>query len=141
MAARKPQASAARAVVDAAGRADRKALATLARSGADLNASWRGYRPLHALIQEDPHAEGASAPAERLPALVWLLEHGADPNLPDERGWTALHQAASRGNERRMRALLAAGGDRARKDANGHTPLAIAVLARKARMVELFGLA
>ena len=38
-----------------------------------------------------------------------------------------------------IRALLAAGGDRTRKDANGHTPLAIAVLARKAKMVELLG--
>ncbi len=333
----KPRTSPARAVVEAAQRADRRALERLVQSGADLDASWRGYRALHALIQEDPHAEGASAPEERLPCLVWLLEHGADPelagawpparallvaafsgearyvealrehgarvdvfaraalgdlagvqrelakdpslatardggaltalqcaaasrlgrhdaklaknllaiatllldagadpnartkswshevdtayfacnannpallelllargadataalpsaawrktmelaeiclahgariddaraegralvnelvrwgqvtpalwllekgaspNLPDERGWTALHQAASRGNERMMKALLAAGGDRTRKDANGHTPLAIAVLARKAKMVELLG--
>lgn len=68
---------------------------------------------------------------------LWLMQKGASPNLPDERGWTALHQAASRGNERMLRAALAAGGDRAREDANGLTPLAVALLARKPRMMEL----
>lgn len=78
----KPRASPARAVVDAGRRADRRALAALLGKGADLNAVWRGYRALHALIQEDPHAEGARDPKQRLPCLVWLLEHGADPELP-----------------------------------------------------------
>jgi ankyrin repeat protein len=75
----KPRSSPARAVVGAAQRADREALAALHAQGADLNAIWRGYRALHALIQEDPHAQGTRAPKERLPCLAWLLEHGADP--------------------------------------------------------------
>lgn len=71
----------AKLVVDAARRADKKSLAALFAAGADPNAAWRGYRALHALIQEDPHASGASAPEQRLPCLAWLLEHGADPEL------------------------------------------------------------
>jgi ankyrin repeat protein len=55
------------------------------------------------------------------PAL-WLLARGASPNLPDARGWTAVHQAASRGNERLLRAILDAGGDASRRDAQGLTP-------------------
>ncbi len=114
------------------------------------SAAWRKTMELaeiclaHGARIDDARAEGRALVNELVrwgqvtPAL-WLLEKGASPNLPDERGWTALHQAASRGNERMMKALLAAGGDRTRKDANGHTPLAIAVLARKAKMVELLG--
>ena len=52
----------------------------LHRHGADLNASWHHYRPLHALIQEEPHAV-SEATTERLDCLDWLLNHGADPNL------------------------------------------------------------
>jgi ankyrin repeat protein len=71
------------------------------------------------------------------PAL-WLLDHGASPDLPDAQGWTAVHQAASRGNERMMEAVLAAGGDPARKDAQGLTPLAIAVEKKHIKLVSLF---
>jgi ankyrin repeat protein len=70
------------------------------------------------------------------PAL-WLLEKGANPNLPDERGWTAVHQAASRGNERMLRAILDAGGDRAKLDQQGLAPWKIAMQANKPRMMEL----
>jgi len=55
------------------------------------------------------------------PAL-WLLRQGASPNLADQRGWTAVHQAASRGNERMLRALLEAGGDLTRRDHEGCLP-------------------
>lgn len=41
----------------------------------------------------------------------WLLDQGADPNLPGPGGWTAVHHAASRGNERLWKMVLAAGGD------------------------------
>lgn len=53
----------------------------LVKEGADVNGSYRNYRPLHALIQEDPHAEGSAPPAARLACLKWLLAHGADPEL------------------------------------------------------------
>jgi ankyrin repeat protein len=70
-----------RAVVIAAGRAFTKALALLRKNGADLNGSWRGYRALHALLQEDPHAAAGKPTPERLACLDWLLDHGADPEL------------------------------------------------------------
>jgi len=68
-----------RAVVEAGRLAFQKALELLHRNGADLNGFWRGYRALHALLQEDPHAAAGKPTAERLACLDWLLEHGADP--------------------------------------------------------------
>ena len=58
-----------RAVVEAARPAFRKALELLHRNGADLNAMWRGYRPLHSLLQEDPHAAAGKPSKERLACL------------------------------------------------------------------------
>jgi ankyrin repeat protein len=62
----------------------------------------------------------------QLRQAMWLLEHGADPNIPDKRGWTAVHQAASRGNARIYRALLDRGGDPDRKDAAGMSVIDVA---------------
>jgi hypothetical protein len=67
--------------VDAARVANRAALRLLLRRGADLNAAWRGYRPLHSLIQERLHDESSGPSKERLACLDWLLERGADPEL------------------------------------------------------------
>ena len=61
-----------------------------------------------------------------LTQVFWLLDHGANPNLPDERGWTAVHQAASRGNDRMWQAVLRAGGDVTKRDQRDDTPLDIA---------------
>jgi ankyrin repeat protein len=58
----------------------------------------------------------------QIPQTMWLLAHGASPNVPDDRGWTAVHQAASRGNARMLRAVLEAGGDATRLDHEGRTP-------------------
>ncbi|MGO9259488.1 MAG: ankyrin repeat domain-containing protein [Bryobacteraceae bacterium] len=63
----------------------------------------------------------------QIPQTLWLLARGASPNIADERGWTAVHQAASRGNLRLLEAVLDAGGDRGRRDRTGDTPLDIAV--------------
>jgi ankyrin repeat protein len=68
---------------------------------------------------------------------LWLLGHDASPNLADERGWTAVHQAVSRGNERMLAAILAAGGDRARKDREGKTPLDVARALRRTKIFDL----
>lgn len=96
--------------------------------GAEVNRAWDGDRPLLSnLIRW-----GQFAPA------LWLLEHGADPNRPDAQGWTAVHQAASRGNERILRALLGAGGDPQRKDKQGRTPLDITRGARRPKLTIYF---
>jgi len=52
----------------------------------------------------------------QLRQALWLLARKTRPNIPDQRGWTAVHQAASRGNQRMMRAVLDAGGDLTRRD-------------------------
>lgn len=58
----------------------------------------------------------------QIPGMTWMLERAASPNVPDERGWTAVHQAASRGNLRMLRAVLDAGGDPKKRDRDGRTP-------------------
>ena len=68
------------AIVAAAQLAWKPGLALLHEHGADFNATFKNYRPLHALIQEEPHAE-ATATAARVACLKWLIKHGADPEL------------------------------------------------------------
>jgi ankyrin repeat protein len=70
----------ARAVVEAGRLGWKQGLARLKKHGADLNASYRNYRAIHALIQEKPHAGGSSTP-KRVRCLEWLLANGADPEL------------------------------------------------------------
>src|SRR5262249_35447861 len=83
------------AVVCEAGRiGSRKALELLLKAGADLNASYRGYRPMISLIQERPHGDRSLATAERTECLRWMLLKGADPEKLG--GWPS------------MRAILAA---------------------------------
>jgi ankyrin repeat protein len=74
----------------------------------------------------------------QMKAVLWLLDHGASPNREDAQGWTAVHQAASRGNERMMEAVLRAGGDPTRKDAQARTPLDVAVEKKRVKLVSLF---
>lgn len=69
----------AQLVLAAAGSLNLSALRVLVRRGADINASWRGYRALHAVIQAEPHEQSYEPTRERLACLDWLLEHGADP--------------------------------------------------------------
>jgi ankyrin repeat protein len=68
-------------------------------------------------------------------AALWLLPRQHNLTVADERGWTALHQAASRGNLRMVEALITAGADPHRRDAKGATPLDIALAARKTKIV------
>jgi len=68
-----------RAVVEAGRLAFQPALAALKSAGADLNAAWRNYRPVHSLLQEDPHIRAGKPDPERVACLEWLLANGADP--------------------------------------------------------------
>ncbi len=65
----------------AAGLAWQPGLAALVKAGGDVNGTYRNYRPLHALIQEDPHKTSTTT-SVRVACLEWLLAHGADPELP-----------------------------------------------------------
>lgn len=63
--------------------------------GADVNAARDGDKPLlNNLIRW-----GQFTPAK------WLLTRGARVDLTDDRGWTAVDQAISRGNEGMLKAL------------------------------------
>ena len=86
--------------------------------GAQINMAEAEHRPLlNGLIRW-----GQFGPAR------WLLAHGADPNRAQgmdgstSAGWTALHQAASRGNAKMVEDLMTAGADMTCKDAAGRTP-------------------
>lgn len=118
-------ADATRALTDALwnGGDEHAALAAIALAhGAEVNkAEARGRPLLNDLIRW-----GQLTPAR------WLLAHGADPNRAQgmdgspTAGWTALHQAASRGNLKMVEDLIAAGADRGRTDAAGATPADVA---------------
>src|SRR5439155_21886168 len=71
----------------------------------------------------------------QIPQTMWLLERGASPNIADARGWTAVHQAASRGNARMLQAVLDAGGDPRRHDNEGNPPRALARAEKIAAML------
>jgi ankyrin repeat protein len=51
-----------------------------------------------------------------------VLAKGASPNIAGEGGWTAVHQAVSRGNLKILQDLMRAGGDATVKDGKGWTP-------------------
>ncbi|KAF8268319.1 hypothetical protein EI94DRAFT_1186065 [Lactarius quietus] len=55
-----------------------------------------------------------------------LLEHGADPNIPDRDHSTALHQASSKGSLEIARLLLSYGAKVDEKNGEGRTPLHVA---------------
>jgi ankyrin repeat protein len=89
-----------------------------------------GETPLHAALTK------ANRPVYDHVVAV-LLSNGADPNTAAlagaatgafmrdvrTRGETPLHRAGAFGTERTIEMLLAAGGDREARDANGDTPL------------------
>jgi ankyrin repeat protein len=126
----------------AAGRKDRVMFDLLLESGADAtdafsHAVWGGaYELAASALEHGAEIDCATANGKpllndvirwgQIPRTTWLLEQGASPNVPDERGWTAVHQAASRGNVRMLRAVLDAGGNAQRQDKDGNLPRDVA---------------
>ncbi len=121
-------ADATRALPSAAWNHDAGAIDVALRFGADVDRAVQGDRPL----LNDLVRWGQFGPA------LALLARGASPNVADGHGWTAVHQAASRGNVRALRALLAAGGDARARDADGKTPLDVARAKGNARVIAEF---
>lgn len=70
--------------------------------------------------------------------LTWLLEHGADANASDARGFTALHRAAELGKLSAVEILVQAGASPS-AEAMGHTPLSLAQGRGHAEIVEALG--
>ncbi|KAF2651686.1 ankyrin, partial [Lophiostoma macrostomum CBS 122681] len=52
-----------------------------------------------------------------------LLEAGADPNVFEHDGWSALHWAARNGHLDVLKLLLSYGARTEVRDSRGHTPL------------------
>ena len=67
--------------------------------------------------------------------LVYLLTHGADPDLRDDKGDSPLLLAAMLGQETMVRPLLAARANPNLGNASGETPLILAVQRRDTQMV------
>jgi ankyrin repeat protein len=64
------------------------------------------------------------------------LSKGGSVDQPDDRGWTSMHQAVSRGNLKILEDLLAAGGDAKRADHDGRTPRGMAKKSGRADLLQ-----
>lgn len=60
-------------------------------------------------------------------AVCWLLEHGADPNIADDDGWTSLHYLASENLPVYLPLLLTAKVDILALSSAGETPCDVAL--------------
>lgn len=91
----------------------------LLEAGADVDAEAAPGTGLHPL-----HSAAAVGHAE---IVGLLLDHGAEPDAVQVRGFTALHAAAANGDDASVSRLLRAGADPARVSADGRTPSAMAL--------------
>ena len=96
-------------------------------AGASAMTGW--WEPSHQPAPEWESAlYGAAGIAHDASLTRLLLEHGADPNVPDNSGGMPLHFAASSGSRRVVKLLLAHGAKINAKDAGGKTPLDVATV-------------
>jgi ankyrin repeat protein len=107
------------ALMRAVMRNDPEKTAALIKAGVWLDETDEGETALHWAVSRQ-HTE----------IVTMLLDAGADPNVPDNDGYTPLHDVAEMGDcppVRTMReALLAAGADSGRREKNGRTPSELA---------------
>jgi hypothetical protein len=100
---------------------------TLLASGLPVDGGVRGGRtPLQAFAHQAAHK-----------TVSWLIARGADVNARGPGGRTAAHFAAERNTAATTLAVLVeSGADLAARDEDGHTPLDIAELNGKSRLVD-----
>jgi ankyrin repeat protein len=107
------------ALIHAVMRNDPEKVAALIKAGVWLDETDEGETALHWAVSRQ-HTE----------IVVMLLDAGANPNVPDNDGYTPLHDVAEMGDcppARTMReALLAAGADPSRQEKNGRMPSELA---------------
>jgi len=105
----------------AASAADIPVLEALLAHGANVDQPWAsdGSTSLYAILNWSRTADG----------VLWLLEHGADPNAVfAENGETPLHVVARAWDVPLAEAMVSRGADIERKRADGRTPYAVAEL-------------
>jgi len=88
----------------------------LLNQGADINARFitaEGFTSLMMAVKKKDNANG----------VAWLLERGADPDIGNFSGRTALHLAARDGRVKHVELLLTAGAGVNVRDERGDTPL------------------
>jgi ankyrin repeat protein len=103
----------------------------LAKAGAPLNSQARNglkAAPIH-----------SATAARHLKIVQMLLEMGADPNVREQAGYTALHAAAQNGDIDIIQALLLGGADLRLKSDDGKTAMDIAMDAGHAKATVLLG--
>ena len=82
-----------------------------------------GNTPLHLAVC-NYSVKDRSWESDNIAVVEWLLSVArADPNIPDEIGYTPLHEAASQGLAKIMKILLRNGADPKRRDREGRVPL------------------
>jgi ankyrin repeat protein/beta-lactamase regulating signal transducer with metallopeptidase domain len=102
----------------------RDVLALLLKAGASINAlSEQGRTPLDSALGVGPVVGQPGVRDVDSATVEFLLQHGADPNLPDNNGGTALHRAVARRDLTCIEAMLNAGADPNIADIRGRTPL------------------
>jgi ankyrin repeat protein len=100
-------------------RNDPEKIAALIKAGALLDETDEGETALHWAVSRQ-HTE----------IVTMLLDAGANPNVPDNDGYTPLHDVAEMEDcppaRTMLQALLAAGADPSRQEKNGRTPSELA---------------
>jgi len=103
----------------------------LTKAGAAVNSPARNElkaAPLH-----------SAAAGQHRKIVQMLLEHGANPNVREQDGFTPLHAAAQNGDVDTIRTLLLGGADLTLKSADGKTAMDIAMDAGHEKATVLLG--
>ena len=102
-------------------------------SGVKENSRWGLIEHLSQFDEAQIRAEGNislinAVKLNDVSVLAGILETGADPNIADPEGWTALHIAAGSGNVAATNLLLKAGANAYVETPGGWSPLVCAVI-------------
>jgi len=115
----------------AAYEADIEGLKYLVNCGCEIDdkLSIFGEAPIHQSIKSNK--------AQNTEMLKAIIDCGADVNLIDSNGWTALHHAAEKGDIKAAQVLLEGGADVNAYSNNRRTPLHLASTSNNVEMIKL----